>query len=108
MTHMPIVHEYLLLVRKDMALIYPIMLTYSQTADIRDMPGATWKGILADALEDTNGELDLAAIYGMVGKYRRAQLQQFWKDKVPQTLQRYPDLFINTCRGYWALTKKAA
>jgi len=44
----------------------------------------------------------------MVGKYRRAQLQQFWKDKVPQTLQRYPDLFINTCRGYWALTKKAA
>jgi len=105
--YIPIVHEYLLLVRKDAALIYPIMLTYSQVADIRDMPGATWKDILADALEDSNGELDLAAIYGMVGKYRRAQLQQFWKDKVRQTLQRYPDLFVNTRRGYWALTKKA-
>jgi len=44
----------------------------------------------------------------MVGKYRRAQVQQFWKDKVRQTLQLHPNLFVNTRRGYWALTKKAA
>lgn len=104
----PIIHEYLLLVRKDAALVYPIMLTYNQIADIRDMPGATWKDILADALEDTNDELDLSTIYELVGKYRRAQIQQFWKDKVRQTLQRYPNLFVNTRRGYWTMTKNVA
>ena len=103
--YIPIVHEYLLLLRKDMPLCYPILMTQVRKGDIRDMPGATWKDILADAMEDTNGELDLASIYQMVEKYRRAQTQRYWKDKVRQTLQMYPNLFCSSRRGSWALKK---
>ncbi len=105
--YIPILHEYLLLIRKDAALIYPILMAKRQEADIRDMPGATWKDILADALEDARGELPLESIYELVGKYRRAQTQQFWKDKVRQTLQLHPSLFINTRWGYWSMKKPA-
>lgn len=104
----PIVHEYLILLRKDAPLLYPILMTYSREVDIRDMPGATWRDVVADALEDFRNETDLSALYTKIEGYRRAQAQQHWREKVRQTLQYHPDLFINTRRGYWALKKHAA
>ena len=103
----PIVHEYVLLLRKDAALLYPIMTTRTREADIRDMPGATWKDVLADALEAAHGELELTAIYDMVSQYRRAQAQEHWKEKIRQTLQLHPALFENTRRGFWRVKKAA-
>lgn len=101
----PIVHEYLILLRKDTPLVYPILMTYRRKVDIRDMPGATWRDVVADALENFRGETDLTTIYERIRKYRRAQTQQHWKEKVRQTLQYYPDLFISTRRGFWALKR---
>lgn len=103
----PIVHEYVLLVRKDSPLQYPLLMTQQFQRDIRNMPGATWRDILADAMETFPGAVHLEQIYDQVGGYERAQHQQFWKDKVRQTLQCYPSIFTSPQRGMWMLKKYA-
>jgi len=103
----PIVHEYVLLLRKDEPLIYPLLMTYQLKGDVRDMPGATWRDILADAMESFRCPVSLEQIYGAVGNYKRAQHQQHWKDKVRQTLQYHPSIFYSPGRGVWALKKYA-
>lgn len=42
----PILHEYVMIVRKDNPLMIPILATKRIEADVRDMPGATWKILL--------------------------------------------------------------
>jgi len=103
----PIVHEYLLLLRKDEPLQYPLLMTYRLNGDIRNMPGATWRDILADAMDSFQNAVGLEQIYDQVGRYDRAQHQQFWKDKVRQTLHCYPSIFTSPRRGMWMLKKYA-
>ena len=104
----PIVHEYLLLLRKDAPLLYSALLTYRRESDIRDMPGATWRDIVADALEDFCGAVELERIYATIEGYKRTLEQQHWKEKVRQTLQYHPDIFYSPARGIWALNKNAS
>ena len=104
----PIVHEYVLLLRKDRPLTYPLLMTYRLQGDIRDMPGATWRDIIADAMESFHTPVALEQIYEAVGSYKRAQQQQHWKDKVRQTLQHHPNTFYSTGRGVWGLKQCAA
>lgn len=99
----PIVHEYVLLLRKDQPLVCPLLMTYRVEGDIRDMPGATWRDIIADAMDSLHGPAPLEQIYGKVGRYKRAQQQAHWKDKVRQTLQYHPNVFYSPQRGIWAL-----
>lgn len=104
----PILHEYLLLLRKDAPLAYPVLTTYTCQVDIRDMAGATWRDVVADVLEGFKGETDLSGIYAEVEKYQRAKNQQFWKEKIRQTLQYHTDIFSSPRRGVWTLSKYAA
>jgi hypothetical protein len=104
----PIVHEYLLLLRKDAPLLYSALLTRRTESDIRDMPGATWRDIVADAMEEFRGAVELPRIYASIEGYKRAREQQHWKEKVRQTLQYHPDIFCSPQRGVWVLAKYAA
>lgn len=101
----PIVHEYLLILRKAAPLTYPILVTCATEVDIRDMPGATWKDVVADALAHCGGHAGLEELYAEVGNYKRAAKNKFWKEKVRQTLQYYPKLFSSSGRGSWELMK---
>lgn len=103
----PIVHEYVLLLRKDMPLAIPLLITHRVDGDIRDMPGATWRDIVAGVLEDCDGRASLAEIYRKIEGHKRAQNQQWWKEKVRQTLLINPRTFENTGRGIWQLTNCA-
>jgi len=103
----PILHEYVLLIKKDAPLIYPIMLTYTRDGDVRDMSGSTWRDIVAAVLEDLHGEVRLEQIYERVENHKRAQTQTHWREKVRQTLGAYPDIFRSPRRGVWAYKKIA-
>lgn len=103
----PIVHEYVLLLRKEQPLVYPLLMTYRLEGDIRDMPGATWRDILADAMESFREPMPLGRIYEKVAGYKRTREQDHWRDKVRQTLQCYPNVFCSTDRGVWMLRKYA-
>jgi len=101
----PIVHEYLLLLRKDNTLFYQMLKTRKYEADIRDMQGATWRDIVADVMEDFNGAAELEQIYQKVGEHSRTSTRSYWKEKVRQTLQNHKNLFISPQRGVWSLIK---
>ena len=103
----PIVHEYVLLLRKDAPLVVPMLMTYRITGDVRDMPGATWRDIVAGVLDECHGRASLEEIYRHVEGHKRAQGQQWWKEKVRQTLQINPSTFEKIDRGVWRLVGAA-
>ena len=103
----PILHEYLLIIKKDASLVYPILMTKPVQKDIRDMNGATWRDVVAAVLETCQSPVSLAYIYELVEPYTKALKNQWWKEKVRQTLQCSPQLFVNTGRGMWALNRSA-
>jgi len=102
----PILHEYVMIVRKDSPLIVPIIVTKNITSDIRDMAGATWRDIVAAVLEECQGPVSLSFLYEKIEPHRRAQSQKYWKEKVRQTLQINPNYFYSSERGQWSLKRK--
>lgn len=101
----PILHEYVLIVRKDASLIYPIMMSQKREIDVRDMPGATWRDVVSAVLETCHEAVPLSYLYEKIEPHSKAQKNKWWKEKVRQTLQCSPDHFIHTARGMWALRR---
>lgn len=104
----PILHEYVLIVRKDNPLLIPIITTKKLELDIRDMHGATWRDIVAAVLEDEGRSVPLSVLYEKIEPYKKARQNQWWKEKVRQTLQLHPDHFESTQRGMWQLKRAVA
>lgn len=96
----PIVHEYLLVLRKDAALIFNVSLPHNHTFDLRDAVVGTWKDVLASCMADY-GPLRLDDIYGMVEGHKKTQKNQHWREKIRQTLQIY-SCFRADNRGVWS------
>ncbi len=103
----PILHEYVMIVRKDSPLAIPIITTKEVDVDIRDVCGATWRDIVASVLEDINEAVSLEFIYEKIAPYKRARESKFWREKVRQTLLRHPKVFQHTQRGQWKLLESA-
>ena len=72
----PILHEYLLIIKKDASLVYPILMTEPVQKDIRDMNGATWRDVVAAVLETCQSPVSLAYIYEQVEPYTKARKNQ--------------------------------
>lgn len=82
----PIVHEYLLVTRKDSSLVIPVSLTARRTADIRELNSPSWRDVLLAILEE-RGCLTLAQLYECMEGSRKAANNPHWKEKIRQTLQ---------------------
>lgn len=103
----PILHEYVMIVRKDNPLLISVLATKSSKADLRDMAGATWRDVVAAVLENCKEAVPLAYIYEQVEPYRKAKENQWWREKVRQTLQIYPKFFYRTDKGMWQIKNQA-
>ena len=101
----PILHEYVLIVRKDSPVAIPVMHARVKTIDIRDMNGATWRDIVAAVLEEHHNPITLSELYDAIADYKKAKSNQWWREKVRQTLQNYPEHFKHVSRGVWCLQK---
>lgn len=95
----PIVHEYLLVTRKDDELIIPVSVSVRQKEDIRNLSSPSWRDILIALLKE-NGEMSLAQMYESLDGSRKASANPNWQAKVRQTVQdgRY---FKRTDRGIY-------
>lgn len=95
----PIVHEYLLVTRKENELIIPVSFTVKQKEDVRNLPSSSWRDILVALLKE-NGEMSLAQLYESMKDSRKAEGNQNWQAKIRQTVQdeRY---FLKTGRGIY-------
>ena len=102
----PILHEYVMIVRKDEPMLIPILEVKRKMVDIRDMQGATWKDIVAAVLETHSDAVSLEYIYKEVENHKKTKTNQWWKEKIRQTLQINPKHFERTERGMWKLIKR--
>lgn len=101
----PILHEYVMIVRKDNAILYPILFSEKKQVDVRDIPGATWRDVVAAVLEQCDEAVPLTYLYEQIESHQRAKTHKWWKEKIRQTLQYNPEHFLHAGRGFWSLKK---
>lgn len=104
----PILHEYVMIVRKDNSLVIPVLQVKRIEADVRDMRGTTWRDVVAGVLESCTDAVSLNYIYEHVEQHKKARDNKFWREKVRQTLQINPQFFYSTERGMWGVKRKSA
>lgn len=104
----PILHEYVMIVRKDTPLLVPVIVAKEIKADIRDMAGVTWRDVVAAVLEECTEAVTLTYIYEQIEPHKKAQNNKHWREKIRQTLQINPNHFQHTDRGMWVLRRKEA
>ncbi|MED0652512.1 hypothetical protein P9246_10750 [Aeribacillus pallidus] len=98
----PIMHEHLLVFKKNQIWAVPLKLTKTYEFDLRNFENMTWRDLIQGALEFLGGEADLASIYEVIKDSKKAQKNKHWKEKVRQTLQIHEN-FVSKQRGKWML-----
>ena len=93
-----IIHEYLVVLRKDEPMLIPVTTTVKRMLDMRDSKNSTWRDTLLAVLQHYVKEMSLQELYEELAPHRKAKANPHWKDKVRQTVQdaRY---FKRTSRG---------
>lgn len=95
-------HEYVLVIKKETAIIIPFTLPRKMQMDMRDTISATWRDVVAAILEDAGEPLHLSDIYRAVDGHKKCERNPHWQDKIRQTLQRWEG-FKRIADGVWAI-----
>lgn len=103
----PIVHEYLLILRKDGWVKCPVSFTEKKEADVRDLRCVRWVDVVREVMADAGRALTNAEIYSRVEGHRRCRENAHWKEKVRQTLSTHPDIFTPVETGVWKMAAAA-
>ena len=102
----PIVHEYLLVTRKDAGLIVPVSWGTSREYDTRKFGDQSWRDLVYSVIQENGGEMSLKELYDAVKDSAKAERNQHWQEKVRQTVQNIKH-FVRTERGCYALAPAA-
>ena len=98
----PIVHEYIMVIKK----IAPYLITYKfpmkREFDIRDSVNATWRDVIRAVLEKNGRDMSLSELYAEIDGHNKCKSNPNWMAKIRQTLQQY-NCFAHVSNGVWAL-----
>lgn len=97
----PIVHEYIMVIKKLAPYIIDFSLPTHHEMDIRDSKTATWRDVVM-AVMDKLQEATLDDIYAEIEGHEKCKTNEHWKEKVRQTLQMSSHC-QNKARGVWAV-----
>ena len=97
----PIVHEYLLVTKKENELIIPVSLTVKKNADIRELHSPSWRDVLHALLKESD-KMSLQELYASIDGSQKTRNNPHWKEKVRQTLQNNK-YFIRTSKGIYKI-----
>ena len=97
----PIIHEYLVILRKDEPMLIPVTTVTRRMLDMRDALNTTWRDTVHSVLEHYGRSMTLNELYEELASHKKAQANPHWKDKIRQTVQdtRY---FRRTARGEYS------
>lgn len=98
----PIVHEYIMVLKKISPYIIDFQLPQKYECDIRDSKTATWRDVVMSVLDKIGSKATLEEIYMEIDGHKKCQNNPHWKEKVRQTLQQY-SCFSSETRGVWAI-----
>lgn len=99
----PIVHEYLLIVQKEIGPIYDIKLSRDYHSDMRDEIKSTWKDVLMAVLSSYSSPVSLNCLYSVMEGHKKTSNNRFWKEKIRQTLHGHSSIFVQDEKGLWSL-----
>lgn len=99
----PIVHEHLLVFKKENVWAIPMQFTKKIVGDFRDTLVATWRDLVQAAMQHLGGKATLSQLYELLGTSKKAGNNSNWQAKIRQTLQMYEE-FSSISRGLWGLT----
>lgn len=85
MNFVPIVHEYLMVVKKQNGLIIPISYSKAGEVDIRNSATASWRDIIHAILK--SGQCDLESLYSQMEGRPKTKNNPHWKEKIRQVVQ---------------------
>ncbi len=102
----PLVHEYILVLKKMAPYILDFQLPCRQELDIRDSISATWRDVVLACVKKLGGEASLDAIYAEIEGHKKCMTNPHWKDKVRQILQQlaHAGMASNIRRGVWLIS----
>lgn len=98
----PLVHEYILVLKKTVPYMLDYILPYKKELDIRDSVSSTWRDVVFAAVKKLGGRAKLEDIYRELDGHQKTLKNPHWKEKIRQTLQMYR-LFYSEERGVWSL-----
>lgn len=85
MNFVPIVHEYLMVLKKEAGLIIPVTYIDRKKSDIRDSTAASWRDIIHTILE--SGKCSLECLYSQMEGRPKTKNNPHWKEKIRQVVQ---------------------
>ena len=83
----PIMHEYLVVLRKDEPMLIPVTLTVTKTLDMRNSINATWRDTIHSVLQHYGKAMTLHELYEELAPHKKAKANPHWKEKIRQTLR---------------------
>ena len=98
----PIIHEYLMVVRKDTNLMVPVSWGSSKEYDTRTFGDQSWRDLVYSVIQENGGQISLQELYDALKDSAKAQRNQHWQEKIRQTVQNIKR-FVRTERGTYAL-----
>ena len=97
----PIVHEYIMVVKKLLPYIINFNLPKDYEVDIRDSgKGSTWRDVVAAVMKHFNRPASLTEIYAEIENHKKTATNPNWKAKVRQILET-SGLFKHVSTGVW-------
>lgn len=102
----PIIHEYLLVTRKDAGLVIPVSWGQSKEYDIRSFSDQSWRDLVYSVIQENGGRMSLQELYDALKDTAKAKANQHWQEKVRQTVQNIKH-FVRLERATYALAPAA-
>ncbi len=97
----PIVHEYIMVLKKLAPYIINFQLPQKYEKDIRDADNSTWRDVVYAAIKKIGRKATLDEIYQEIDGHEKTKANSNWQAKIRQTLQK-DRIFIHVDTGVWA------
>lgn len=102
----PIVHEYLVVLKKESGLIVPVSWGTKKEYDMRSFHDMSWRDLVYSVIQENGGQMSLRELYDALKDSAKAKANQYWQEKIRQTVQNIK-CFVRTERGTYALAPAA-
>lgn len=98
----PIVHEHLLVFKKNDHYIIRCTIVKTVDIDTRLSKKISWHTVILNAMEKLGGRATLQQLYAEIDGHYKTRTNKHWKEKIRQVLRTYKD-FRNIDRGVYEL-----
>ncbi len=99
----PIVHEYLFIIRKPDNFIIPCKVTKHIQVDLMKSEKITWKELIANIIDSLGGTASKKQILEIVKSHPKSKNNNFIQEKIRQVLNSYKNIFVRVKDDTYAL-----